>query len=789
MRPVRFGPVKTTRARILRLAVVITAGALLIGGALLCRRDHVQRSDQKIGPAAFAAIATGAVELEKREDEMTRRYWGPELLAESCGARVEALWDSLKGAGDRLEALARWEGMPEIRLPALDRRRELPCYGVVEFGSTKSGGALLAAKDVPAWIERFRADGWLLEWCSFRHVGFSTNQLGQPDWSTLHCRGFLRNDSRKQRAILEGEVRVRWRAGDIGGDGAGWDFGTIDASRLELRVRVGSPVFPRILDTEIQPFPGSFFIDPLIALDTGRGERPLIVAAGRNLAFQLENDKATWMTNEFAVGHSGLSMTGVVADFDGDGLPDYLDARFAGVFLRRGLANGGFAAVEEPVWKAQPRLRYAQAIACGDVDGDGDVDVWLAQYKSPYEEGQMPTPYFDANDGHPSYLLLNDGKGGFTDATESAGLGPKRFRRTYSASFVDLDGDGSLDLWITSDFSGVDVWLNDGRGHFRDASASLLPDRSVFGMAHALGDFDGDGRPDCFVTGMRCPTPQRLVAMGLARPDRLMNAEAMRAMSSGNKLYLGRGERGFVESARELGAADTGWSWGCAVADLNNDSLADIAVAAGHETRESVRDYENEFWLHDIYVGSSTNDPVAQAYFGLKFARTRGRGWSYGGNEANGVLMNLGGAAFQEIGYLLGLDVFQDSRNVLLTDVDGDGAVDLVTTTFETWPHVRQTLRVYRNAAVAAGSNWIGLRTANEKGEVLPPGTKVLVRAGARVWPRWITTGDSHRAQNLSAVHVGLGTVDRVDSISILRPGKPPMEIRNPSTGRYIAWQ
>ena len=40
-----------------------------------------------------------------------------------------------------------------------------------------------------------------------------------------------------------------------------------------------------------------------------------------------------------------------------------------------------------------------------------DLDIWLTQYRGAYSGGQMPTPYYDANDGHPSYLLVNDGKG------------------------------------------------------------------------------------------------------------------------------------------------------------------------------------------------------------------------------------------------------------------------------------------------------------------------------------------------------------------------------------------
>ena len=132
-------------------------------------------------------------------------------------------------------------------------------------------------------------------------------------------------------------------------------------------------------------------------------------------------------------------------------------------------------------------------------------------------DGSMPTPYYNANDGYPDALLINDGNGSFTDNTEVAGLASKRNRRTYSASFADLDGDNDLDLFCVCDFSGIDVYYNDGNGYFKDMTDQLVKERHGFGMGHTISDFNGDGILDIFMVGMSSTTARRLDRLNLGR--------------------------------------------------------------------------------------------------------------------------------------------------------------------------------------------------------------------------------------------------------------------------------
>ena len=155
----------------------------------------------------------------------------------------------------------------------------------------------------------------------------------------------------------------------------------------------------------------------------------------------------------------------------------------------------------------------------------------------------MPTPFHDANDGFPDFLLMNDGAGMFSDGTEQAGLAAKRNRRTFSASLLDMDGDRHLDLVVVADFSGLDYYRNRGDGTFEDVTESRVDERHGFGMSHTFGDYDGDGRVDLYMVGMSSTTARRLDALGLAR-EGFDEYTSMRApMSYGNRLYVSRGDR------------------------------------------------------------------------------------------------------------------------------------------------------------------------------------------------------------------------------------------------------
>lgn len=707
---------------------------------------------------------------------MDETVWAKEILAQKSAQVFESFWDDLNAATNKLRLAASFP-CGEIVLASWKPPQALT-HGI-ELREPNGTGPVLSAGEWRRLVESLEKAGWQLVQTEFRHIRFDTDDAGQPRQSQFYFSAHLTNPASAERAIVDGTLIMDWAAQHTKEEPA--SVKRIDASRLTIRTRRGEPAYHPILVEQITP-KGAESIDPVILYDLDGDGLSEIILPTENLLYRRRGEDR-YESEPLCRHPPGLIHTGVIADFDGDGAADLLCAKREGLVLFQGSHQGTFDQPGRVVWPASPRLTNSMALTCGDIDQDGDLDVFLGQYRVP-SLGQILRPnFYDANDGHPAYLLLNDGHGNFTDATEAAGLEKKRWRRIYSASFVDLNDDGTLDLLVVSDFAGVDLYTNDGRGRFTDVTREWAAEPHAFGMGHALADFNADGRLDFLMIGMNSPTVDRLEHLGLRRPGATEDPTMRSRMTFGNRLYLARAESGFEQTALSDSIARSGWSWGCSAFDFDNDGFPDVYIANGHESKQTVRDYEPEFWLHDIYVDDSVDDVTASTYFMGKSDRTRGQGWSYGGYEKNRLYLNQRGESFVEIGHLMGVALEQDSRNVVADDLDGDGRVDLLATTFEVWPKIRQTLRVYKNT-LDDGGNWIGFQFREDAGRS-PVGVRAALHYNGQAAVRQIVTGDSHRSQHATTLHFGLGRAEHVESVEIRWQNGQVVNLREPGVNRY----
>ena len=175
-----------------------------------------------------------------------------------------------------------------------------------------------------------------------------------------------------------------------------------------------------------------------------------------------------------------------LGDFDDDGDIDLLlinDGRGCTLYIN--LRQGKMQALTDEV--GVPQNHAFRAVAIGDYDNDGDIDLFLAT------DGETP-----------HQLYRNRGDGTYAPDTRSEGaLNTAKEGRGSDVHFLDYDNDGFLDLWLIGtpkegDGRGIFLFRNDGTGRFTDAS-NVLPNTIRSGRDGTVGDYDNDGDLDLFL--------------------------------------------------------------------------------------------------------------------------------------------------------------------------------------------------------------------------------------------------------------------------------------------------
>jgi hypothetical protein len=249
------------------------------------------------------------------------------------------------------------------------------------------------------------------------------------------------------------------------------------------------------------------------------------------------------------------------------------------------------------------RLRgiMAHAAACGDIDGDGDLDLYIGTFCD------RPPEAYTFTSGPPPNVLLINKKGVYRDSRQSAVV---MQARTSGAVFADLDNDGDLDLFVSNNSKarGLRVpnrlFENVG-GRFRDVSAGNAACIIMGARSVGVLDYDGDTLLDLLVTEdnwtegrsrllrnkgnlafedvtARAGLPDRLPGLGVSTPDLNRDGRPDIFVSQANRLFLSRANGEYVEADSSafhydpLNREDT--PCGVASGDLDRDGDMDIVI-------------------------------------------------------------------------------------------------------------------------------------------------------------------------------------------------------------------
>ena len=430
---------------------------------------------------------------------------------------------------------------------------------------------------------------------------------------------------------------------------------------------------------------------------------------------------------------------------------------------------------------------YGMGMAVGDIENDGDPDLFLGNYGA-------------------DILLRNRGDGVFEDVTTAAGIDLPEW--STSATFFDFDLDGDLDLYVAGyvDFApgtfspcrrgGVEVYCgpqayggicdrllrNDGTGQFADVSRELrITDCSGKGLGVVAGDFEGDGDPDLYVAndgtanflyinhlgegGVRFS--EEAIYYGVAfgydavaeagmgtdmgdyDGDLDLDITVTNLEAQTNSLYRNDGGAAAMEVSygSGLGAATLAYvGFGTCFLDFDLDSDLDLVVANGHVI-----------------------DNIALVKEGSSF-------------EQDDLLFENTGGSFREILASRGANELprRAGRGLAAADIDGDGDDDLVVNN-----NGSQALLLEN--AVGQERPSLGLRL-----EGSPPGSnrdaygaRVLIEAGGSMLLREVHAGSSYLASQDPRLRIGLPADGAVDRVTIRWPGGKAEEVQGLTAGAY----
>ena len=413
----------------------------------------------------------------------------------------------------------------------------------------------------------------------------------------------------------------------------------------------------------------------------------------------------------------GLGMGAFWVDLNGDG---DLDLYLTNLGPNQLFVNRGNGTFEEARGSGLEDPLFSVGAAFLDFDGDGDVDVVVANYLDSTPEWERAQPQFELRVpedyvGQPSHLFRNDG-GRFTDVTRAAGLSmPPAETKTLGVAVLDYDGDGKPDLYFVNDRVSNRLFHNRGDGTFEETTAEsgagVLGQRARAGMGIAVGDADGDGRTDLFVTNF-----------GGEPNSYYRNVEGALFEDAGES--LGGGTAGFP-SVR----------WGTHFADFDNDGWPDLYAVGGHLAPRFAR-----------VLGHYKSGKAAYVEAGDSRFR-----------QKSVLLHNAGAGRFEEWKDSGDLgSASMSARGSAVADIDDDGDLDLFVV------DLAGPSRLFENR-IGSRRSWIRVdpRPGTDRRTVL--GTRVSVTAGGRTQVQELEVSPSYASGTLTDLHFGLGDADRAD--------------------------
>jgi hypothetical protein len=322
-----------------------------------------------------------------------------------------------------------------------------------------------------------------------------------------------------------------------------------------------------------------------------------------------------------------------------------------------------------------------------------------------------------------------------------------------------------VDLLVVNDFGRNCLYRNE-QGRFRD----IAPERGLDGLAAGMGadmaDYDGDGRPDLYLTNMSSAAGARVTRDPAFMPAHPELRPGYQRHAGGNTLMRARADGSFEDTSAVAGVARGGWAWGARFLDWSNSGWPDIFVPNGFESNLRRDDVEGFFWREVIArspPAPPTTDEYEKAYSLIRHLSTF-EGWSWSGWQRKYAYLNLQQGRFAEVAGAAQLDYLDDSRAAATIDWDDDGRLDLLLRN-RTGPRLRVLLGAQRTQ-----NHFLELALRSDGPNRDAIGAQVSVEAGGRRWRQSVRTSQGFLCSSSRRLHFGLGAAARADLIRVRWP-------------------
>lgn len=456
---------------------------------------------------------------------------------------------------------------------------------------------------------------------------------------------------------------------------------------------------------------------------------------------RLYRNKRNWtfedVTERAGVAGRGYTHGVAVGDYDNDGDQDLFVVGLRENIFYRNNGDGTFSDVTRELGLAEGDPDYGTlwsvAAAFFDSNRDGWLDLFISNYCvwDPETEplcGPADDPGYchpEQYEGLPNSLFLNDGKGRFRDVSASSGI-RRHIGKGMGLGVADFNQDGWVDIYVANDTVPAYLFKNLQDGRFEEialesGTAYTYSGAAVSGMGVDARDINNDGLADIFVAAM--------------------TNEAM-------PLYLNAGDDVFEEVTAPSGLAmmtldRTGWSNG--IYDLNNDGWKDLFVASGDVADPRGRFGERVPQPNTLFVNLK-NGRFADAAptAGKEFATTRAvhRGAAFG-------------------------------------DLDNDGRVDVVVTALE------GPTELWRN--VSPGSHhWLMLETIGTRSNRDGIGARITITTASGKQHNHVNTAVGYGCASDKRVHFGVGKDTTIKEIRIIWPSGSVQSLENVAADQIL---